>query len=265
MSNIQLTSVVDSITSNQVGDYIYKSVRGYDLGFYFPYSCIGYRPFALREFITEPAIYANTRIWFQTGAGWDRFSTHWSSNKNQYEGESGGNWELENTFGWQQTYNVRQPPAGDDALVKQYVRVRNDRRRWDLITKVTPLTTSLLNIGYEIRWFVKTEFQAYLNWVYVEREGGVEGYYPINQVKDIASDVSDSVLRFGLVYGTPDGSSMIPPEILFIMDLEQYGWDHKEVETLQVELEGTTYWMLRAGGANLGTPQPVAQEEEVVF
>jgi hypothetical protein len=262
---LPLAQLDDTPQNVILGDYIFKRIADFELGFYMPYGAIGYRPRVLSEWITEPAVFASTQIWFLTAAGWDRFPTYWTTDSNDYVGQSGGDWDLEDSFGWEHEYDVRNPPEGNDALVKTYVTINPNHRSWDFTTKVTPLTTSLLNIGYEVRWFVKTEFFSRISWVYVEREGGVEAYYPINQIKDIKLDVPDSILRFGLVYGTPDGSSDIPPDILFIMDLEQYGWDHKEIETLQVNVDGTDYWMLRAGGTNLGTPQTVAQDEEVVF
>lgn len=263
---LELFSVDDTPSSVDLGDYIFKRIRNFEIGFYKPYGCVGFRPRAYRQWLTEPAIYANTRIWFQSVLGWDRFSTHWSTQSSDYEGESGGDWTLENTFGWINEYNVRDPPAGNDARVKSYVKLNDDHLSWDLITKFTPLSTDLLNIGYEVRYFVPAAFLSHISWVYVEREGGIEGMYPLNVAKNIKQDVADSVLKFGLVYGNPDGLGLeIPEQTIMIMDLEQYGWDTQEIETLQVELGGTTYWMLRAGGANLGTPQPVSQGQEVVF
>ena len=137
-AGIPLISLDDAPTSHILGDYIFKRVRNFEVGFYYPYSCVGFRPRAYRKWLTEPAIYFNTRIWFLTGAGWDRFSTHWTSDVNDYEGELGGAWDEEESFGWQHEYDVRNPPGGNDALVKTYVKINPDHRSWDFKTKVTP-------------------------------------------------------------------------------------------------------------------------------
>lgn len=263
--SVPIASLDDTPQSIILGNNIFKRIRNFEIGYHMPYGAVGFRPRAYRAWLTEPAIYTNVVVWFQTAAGWDRFSTHWVTQSTDYEGESGGDWHLEDSFGWIQEFNVRDPPPGNDVRIKSYVKIGLNHKSWELITKITPLTISLLNIGYEVRYFVKAEFAPLIDWVYVERGGGDEAYYKISQAKNIALDVPDSVLKFGLVGGTPDGSSDIPPQTIMIMDLAQYGWDHQEIETLQVNLAGTDYWMLRAGGTNLGTPQPVAQDEEVVF
>lgn len=254
-----ITSYEDVVTWTNIADYIYASVLNFDVGFYKPYGVFAFRPGGLRELLTKPPIYTLIRPWFDRGSGWERFNTSWSTQLSDYEGEAGEAWDTTTVFGWNHEFDI-QAPAGADVRIKNYVTLFKNHNQFKFISKITPYV-DLDNIGIEYAHFIDASYASNITKVYVEKEDGSFIYLPLAQVKNIKTDIPESVMKMGLVYDAPG----MPDRLLAIFDETRMKWDTNRLQTEQRTVEGTLYWVCSIGGANVGTPQPVSAFEEVIF
>jgi len=254
-----IVSLPDPVTWGSNEDYIWMKVRNMNIGFQLANGVFALLPGGLRSVISEPVIYVMVRPQFDFGSGWEYFNAQWATDVNDYVGLKGGDWDSEQAFGWEHEFNVRDPPAGNDVLVKNYVQLNKDHRTYRYITKITPYV-NIDNIGMEYVHIVNPNYISHVTKVYVERPGGVIEYHDLQQVKDIKVDISDALLKTGLVY-TVGGRE----RTLAIFDQTQWNWEHGVIKTEQMNIGGDDHWVIRIGGADTTTPNALLANQEMVF
>lgn len=254
-----IVSFPDPITWDNNIDYIWMRVRNMDIGFHLPTGVFACLPGVLRQALSEPALYIMVRPWFYRNSQWDRFTTEWTTTVNDYIGIKGGTWNTENPFGWEKEFDIYDPPIGNDVLVKNYVKLNEDHRSYQFITKITPYY-DIDNIGIE---FVMLPNPTYVNRIVeveVHKDDGTVAYLGLAQVKDIKTDIPSSVLKIGLVYEYQGDRHVLP-----IFDHTQWSWENETLQTQQMNIGGSDRWVIRIGGADITTPNPVGANREMVF
>ena len=252
MSETILASLPDPVVWHDQGDCIYMSILNFDVGFYKPYGCFALRPGGIRDKLSEPAIYTLVRPWFYIeGKGWNRFNAQWSTTTEDYAGLNDEAWDSTQVFGWNHEFNVQDPPVGVDCQIRNYVQLLPGHQSYKYITKITPYF-NLDNLGIEYAHFVKSEYLDRISTVYVEKGDGSFVHLPLQQVKNIEQDISNAILKIGLVYNASGEE-----QLLYTFGQEWRTWDHREIKTEQVNVQGEDFWVVRIGGAHLANPRPL--------
>jgi hypothetical protein len=254
-----IISFPDPITWNSNADFIWMEVRNMLIGFHLNTGAFAILPGILRGVITEPALFVLVRPWFYRNSQWDRFTTEWTTTTNDYIGLKGGEWDSENAFGWEHEFDVYDPPAGNDVLVKNYIQLHEDHRSYRFITKLKPYY-DLDNVGIEFMMLPNPTYISRITQVQVHKNDGTVTYLDLAQVKDIKIDVPTSILKIGLVYSYQSIERILP-----IFDHTQWDWETQVLQTQQYNIGGSDRWIIRIGGADTTTPNPINANNEMVF
>jgi len=254
-----IVSFLDSVSWNDNADYVWMRIRNMDIGFALNWGAFALLPGILRGVLTEPAVYTMVRPWFYRDAQWHRFSTEWTTTINDYEGEDGCDWDGSLSFGWQHEFDIFDPPAGNDVLVKNYIQLRDDHRSFRYLTKLTPYY-DIDNVGMEYVILPNPTYINRITGVYIEKSDGSIEILDLAQVKDIRVDIPTALLKVGLVYDYQNREHVLP-----ILDQEHWDWETAILQTQQMNIRGSDRWVVRIGGADTTTPHPVEANHEMVF
>lgn len=247
-------------TYHHNGDMMWiQSDAGKQAGFHIETGAFAWRRAGqASDIFEEPPLIIGVRPNVRVGGTWYKFNAFYEATEDDYLSAGGNNfWEFETNnvknFGWEREFDIVNPPAGNDVKMRMAFGETINPRVW-----MTPYY-AVQNWGLEFYILAFWQFIDALTYVQVTRTDDSVVRLPRRQVRNISGEYSDLVAKIGFI----NHEKTTP---FWEFDLTNFGWDTLEIETFQWQIPFGTdprqYWVLKIGGANLGTPQPLTANVE---